>query len=280
MKTIGVIGSGTMGNGIAHVSALSGYKVFLMDINEILLDKGLQKIKSNMERQFSKDKISKDDMENALNNITGITNLESLVSCDLIIEAATEDVEIKKNIFQSLQNICNQETILASNTSSISIDLMASITNLPENFIGMHFMNPVPIMKLVEIIRGSKTSKKTEDKIIKLAKKMGKIPVVCNNSPGFVANRILIPMINEAILAYEEGVASVESIDKIMTLGMNHPMGPLKLADFIGLDVVLNICKILHKDFKDDKYSPSSLLVNMVESGKLGFKTGEGFYKY
>jgi 3-hydroxybutyryl-CoA dehydrogenase len=219
-------------------------------------------------------------MKLALSNIETTTNIDSLQRCDLIIEAATEDTEIKKNIFRSVNEISTKKTILASNTSSISIDLMASIIDHPENFIGMHFMNPVPMMRLVEIIKGGKTSKNTEYKIIKLAEKMGKIPVVCNDSPGFVANRILIPMINEAIFTYEEGVATVESIDKIMTLGMNHPMGPLKLADLIGLDVVLNICKILHKDFNDDKYRPSNLLVRMVNDGKLGFKTGNGFYKY
>ena len=280
MNIIGVIGSGTMGNGIAHVSALSGHKVILLDLNQKLLGLGLKKIKSNMERQIKKDNIIKDEMKLALSNIETTTNIGSLQRCDLIIEAATEDTEIKKNIFRSVNEISTKKTILASNTSSISIDLMASIIDHPENFIGMHFMNPVPIMRLVEIIKGGKTSKNTEYKIIKLAEKMGKIPVVCNDSPGFVANRILIPMINEAIFTYEEGVATVESIDKIMTLGMNHPMGPLKLADLIGLDVVLNICKILHKDFNDDKYRPSNLLVRMVNDGKLGFKTGNGFYKY
>ncbi len=280
MNIIGVIGSGTMGNGIAHVSALSGHKVFLMDLNQELLDKGLKNIESNMERQIKKNNITLDESKLALSNIEMTTNISSLQNCDLIIEAATEDIEIKKNIFRSLNGIYTKKTILASNTSSISIDLMASITDSPETFIGMHFMNPVPMMRLVEIIKGGKTSKDTENKIIKLAEKMGKIPVVCNDSPGFVANRILIPMINEAIFTYEEGVATVESIDKIMTLGMNHPMGPLKLADFIGLDVVLNICKILHKDFNDDKYRPSNLLVKMVNNGKLGFKTGSGFYKY
>ena len=203
-----------------------------------------------------------------------------LESCNLVIEAATENLEIKKSIFESVSAICGNNAVLATNTSSISIDLLSDCCSDPDKMIGMHFMNPVPIMKLVEVIMGKKTSNETQKIIIEVAKKMKKIPVICNDSPGFVANRILIPMINEAVFTFEEGVATAEAIDQIMTLGMNHPMGPLKLADLIGIDVVLYICEILHTDFKDDKYKPSQLLKNMVKKGHLGIKSGQGFYKY
>ena len=280
MKSIGVIGAGTMGNGIAHVASLSGFKVVMIDLNQDCLDRGLSIIKKNMQRQVNKEKISILDMENSLHRISASTDFKMLENVDMVIEAATENLEVKKNIFTSIIDICNENTILATNTSSISIDSLASICKNPDKMIGMHFMNPVPLMSLVEVIIGSETSSSTEKIVLEVAKKMGKVPVVCNDSPGFVANRILIPMINEAIFAYEEGVAAVEAIDKIMTLGMNHPMGPLKLADLIGLDVVLYICNILHQDFNDDKYKPSQLLVDMVDRGRLGYKSGQGFYKY
>jgi 3-hydroxybutyryl-CoA dehydrogenase len=280
VKSIGVIGAGTMGNGIAHVASLSGFKVVMIDLNQDCLDRGLSIIKKNMQRQVNKEKISILDMENSLHRISASTDFKMLENVDMVIEAATENPEVKKNIFTSIIDICNENTILATNTSSISIDSLASICKNPDKMIGMHFMNPVPLMSLVEVIIGSETSSSTEKIVLEVAKKMGKVPVVCNDSPGFVANRILIPMINEAIFAYEEGVATVEAIDKIMTLGMNHPMGPLKLADLIGLDVVLYICNILHQDFNDDKYKPSQLLVDMVDRGRLGYKSGQGFYKY
>ena len=280
MKSIGVIGAGTMGNGIAHVASLSGFKVVMIDLNQDCLDRGLSIIKKNMQRQVNKEKISILDMESSLHRISASTDFKMLENVDMVIEAATENPEIKKNIFTSIIDICNENTILATNTSSISIDSLASICKNPDKMIGMHFMNPVPLMSLVEVIIGSETSSSTEKIVLEVAEKMGKVPVVCNDSPGFVANRILIPMINEAIFAYEEGVATVEAIDKIMTLGMNHPMGPLKLADLIGLDVVLYICNILHQDFNDDKYKPSQLLVDMVDRGRLGYKSGQGFYKY
>tara|TARA_B100000131_G_C18114943_1_gene610931 strand:- start:635 stop:1477 length:843 start_codon:yes stop_codon:yes gene_type:complete len=280
VKSIGVIGAGTMGNGIAHVASLSGFKVVMIDLNQDCLDRGLSIIKKNMQRQVNKEKISILDMENSLHRISASTDFKMLENVDMVIEAATENPEVKKNIFTSIIDICNENTILATNTSSISIDSLASICKNPDKMIGMHFMNPVPLMSLVEVIIGSETSSSTEKIVLEVAKKMGKVPVVCNDSPGFVANRILIPMINEAIFAYEEGVAAVEAIDKIMTLGMNHPMGPLKLADLIGLDVVLYICNILHQDFNDDKYKPSQLLVDMVDRGHLGYKSGQGFYKY
>ena len=280
MKSIGVIGAGTMGNGIAHVASLSGFKVVMIDLNQDCLDRGLSIIKKNMQRQVNKEKISILDMENSLHRISASTDFKMLENVDMVIEAATENPEVKKNIFTSIIDICNENTILATNTSSISIDSLASICKNPDKMIGMHFMNPVPLMSLVEVIIGSETSSSTEKIVLEVAEKMGKVPVVCNDSPGFVANRILIPMINEAIFAYEEGVATVEAIDKIMTLGMNHPMGPLKLADLIGLDVVLYICNILHQDFNDDKYKPSQLLVDMVDRGRLGYKSGQGFYKY
>ncbi len=269
-----------MGNGIAHVASLSGFDVILTDLNKSFLDKGLFNIKKNMQRQVDKEKIAQLDMENSLQRITTSVDMNLLESCDLIIEAATENPEIKKSIFKSVNAICNNNAVLATNTSSISIDLLSDCCNNPDKMIGMHFMNPVPIMKLVEVIIGKYTSDETQKIVIEVAKKMNKIPVICNDSPGFVANRILIPMINEAVFTFEEGVATAEAIDQIMTLGMNHPMGPLKLADLIGIDVVLYICEILHADFKDDKYKPSQLLKDMVEKGYLGVKSGQGFYKY
>ena len=280
IKSIGVIGAGTMGNGIAHVSSLSGYNTILQDIQPELIDRGLNTIKANLERQVQKDKIQNSDMVSALQNIKTTTDCTHLADCDLVIEAATEDKKIKLNIFTELDNICKPETILASNTSSISISKIAATTGRQNKVIGMHFMNPVPVMSLVEVVRGNETDEVTSSIIVELSKMMGKIPVECNDSPGFVSNRILMPMINEAIFCLHEGVGTVKAIDTIMKLGMAHPMGPLNLADLIGLDVCLNIIKVLYADFDDEKYKPCPLLVELVERGDLGRKTGKGFYEY
>ena len=279
-QVIAVIGSGTMGNGIAHVSALSGHDVFLLDINKKLLSNALDTINSNLNRQLSKGIISEESKEAALNNIKTTSNINDIADSDLVIEAVPEKYDLKASLFIELDSICKESAILASNTSSISITSLSRKTNRPDKVIGMHFMNPVPIMKLVEIINTVDTSKKTTDKVVNLAKIMGKIPVQCNDYPGFVSNRILMPMINESILCLEQGVATKEAIDDIMKLGMAHPMGPLKLADLIGLDVCLNIMEVLFDGFKDEKYKPCSLLVKMVEDGALGRKSGLGFYKY
>ena len=280
MKKIGVIGAGTMGTGIAHVSALSGFDVTLVDIEQNLLEHSLTSIKKSMEWQVDKGKISQDEMNAALVRIQTITEMKSLSSEDIIIEAATENKEVKISIFSELDTFCPEKTILASNTSSISISLIASATNRPEKVIGMHFMNPVPIMKLVEIIRGKLTSDETTEKVKNLVEVLNKIPVECNDSSGFVSNRILMPMINEAVCCLADGVATAEAIDKIMTLGMAHPMGPLTLADLIGLDICLAIMKVLHRDMGDNKYRPCPLLEEMVSAGNLGRKTGQGFYSY
>ncbi|MDF4202792.1 3-hydroxybutyryl-CoA dehydrogenase [Maribacter sp. SA7] len=281
MKTIAVIGAGTMGNGIAHVFAQNGFQVHLIDVSKESLDKGLATISKNLDRMVAKEKISESDKEGTLNNITSFTALKSGVSkVDLAIEAATENVTIKLKIFKELDEVCDANTILASNTSSISITQIAAATSRPEKVIGMHFMNPVPIMKLVEIIRGYSTSNETTDAIMELSKKLGKTPTEVNDYPGFVANRILMPMINEAIETLHHGVAGVEEIDTVMKLGMAHPMGPLQLADFIGLDVCLSILNVMYDGFKNPKYAPSPLLVNMVMAGKKGVKSGEGFYDY
>ena len=277
---VGVIGAGTMGNGIAHVFAMHGYSVILVDINSTILDNAVSIIKQNLTRQFNKQLISKDTIELTIKNIKVSNNIESLKSCNLVVEAIKEDLNLKGEIFQKLDLICDQKTIIASNTSSISINSLANYTNRADKIIGMHFMNPVPVMKLVEIINGDKTSRNTADFIINLSKDLGKIPVECNDSPGFVSNRILMPMINEAVHCFDQGVASIESIDSIMKLGMGHPMGPLKLADLIGLDVCLFILNVLFDSFKDKKYKPSKLSVKMVKENKLGKKSGEGFYKY
>ena len=277
---VGVIGAGTMGNGIAHVFAMHGYSVILVDINSTILDNAVSIIKQNLTRQFNKQLISKDTIELTTKNIKVSNNIESLKSCNLVVEAIKEDLNLKGEIFQKLDLICDQKTIIASNTSSISINSLANYTNRADKIIGMHFMNPVPVMKLVEIINGDKTSRNTADFIINLSKDLGKIPVECNDSPGFVSNRILMPMINEAVHCFDQGVASIESIDSIMKLGMGHPMGPLKLADLIGIDVCLFILNVLFDSFKDKKYKPSKLLVKMVKENKLGKKSGEGFYKY
>ena len=280
MNKIGVIGAGTMGNGIAHVSALSGFDTVLMDIKDEFVDRGLNTIRKNLERQVKKEKINQTDMDASLEKIEIGTDYAKVSVCDLVIEAATENEEIKINIFKKLDKICKPSSILASNTSSISITKIARATNRPEQVIGMHFMNPVPIMKLVEIVRGKKTDDTTTSEVVELSEKMGKIPVKCNDSPGFISNRILMPMINEAIFCLEEGVGSPEAIDSIMKLGMAHPMGPLTLADLIGLDVCLNIINVLFSDFGNDKYKPCPLLVKMVEDGHLGRKSGKGFYDY
>ena len=280
MKKIGVIGAGTMGTGIAHVSALSGFDVTLVDIEQNLLEHSLTSIKKSLKRQVDKGKISQEEMNTALGRIQTITEMKSLSSEDIVIEAATENKEVKISIFSELDTFCPEKTILASNTSSISISLIASATNRPEKVIGMHFMNPVPIMKLVEIIQGKLTSDETTEKVKNLVEVLNKIPVECNDSSGFVSNRILMPMINEAVFCLADGVATAEAIDKIMTLGMAHPMGPLTLADLIGLDICLAIMKVLHRDMDDNKYRPCPLLEEMVSAGNLGRKTGRGFYSY
>lgn len=281
MKNIAVIGAGTMGNGIAHTFAQFDYKVSLIDVSQTSLDKGMATITKNLDRMVAKEKISEEDKKQTLSNISTFTNLEEGVkSTNLVVEAATENVDLKLNIFRDLDKFCPADTILASNTSSISITQIASVTKRPEKVIGMHFMNPVPIMKLVEIIKGYSTSESTLKTVEELSKKLNKVPVEANDYPGFVANRILMPMINEAVETLYNGVAGVQEIDTVMMLGMAHPMGPLALADFIGLDVCLSILNVMHDGFKNPKYAPCPLLVNMVMAGKLGSKSGEGFYDY
>jgi len=281
MKNIAVIGAGTMGNGIAHVFAQCGYQVNLIDVSSSALEKGVATITKNLDRQVAKEKISVSDKEAALANITTCQSIEDGVSgVNLVVEAATENVDLKLKIFQDLDKLTAKDVILATNTSSISITQIAAVTNRPEKVIGMHFMNPVPIMKLVEIIRGYSTSDEVTDIIMDLSRNLHKIPVEVNDYPGFVANRILMPMINEAICTLHEGVAGVQEIDTVMKLGMAHPMGPLQLADFIGLDVCLAILEVLHDGFGNPKYAPCPLLVNMVTAGKKGVKSGEGFYSW
>lgn len=281
MKNIAVIGAGTMGNGIAHVFAQHGYAVALTDISQDTLDNAMATIHANLDRMASKDLISAEDVTTAINNITTHTELERGVSdADLVVEAATENLELKLAIFKELDKLCLPGAILASNTSSISITRIAAATTRPEQVIGMHFMNPVPIMKLVEVIRGYSTSDAVTTKIMSLAGHLGKTATTVNDYPGFVANRILMPMINEAIEALFNGVSGVTEIDTVMKLGMAHPMGPLQLADFIGLDVCLSILEVMHNGFKNPKYAPCPLLVNMVTAGKLGVKSGVGFYDY
>ncbi|BDW94284.1 3-hydroxybutyryl-CoA dehydrogenase [Flagellimonas marinaquae] len=281
MKKIAVIGAGTMGNGIAHVFAQNGYHVNLVDISQVSLDKGMATITKNLDRMIAKEVIDEAKKEGTLANITTYTNVKDGVNdTDLVVEAATENLDIKLKIFKDLDEICKPETILATNTSSISITQIGAATKRPEKVIGMHFMNPVPIMKLVEIIRGYSTSNEVTQTIMELSKKLGKIPTEVNDYPGFVANRILMPMINESIETLYNGVAGVREIDTVMKLGMAHPMGPLQLADFIGLDVCLSILNVMYDGFKNPKYAPCPLLVNMVMAGKLGVKSGEGFYDY
>ena len=281
MKNIAVIGAGTMGNGIAHVFAQSGYSVTLIDLSKEALDRALGTITKNLDLQLAKEKIAQEDKDATLSRIILNSSLESgIAGADLIIEAATENTNLKLKIFKQLDELADEGTILATNTSSISITQIAAVTNRADKVIGMHFMNPVPIMKLVEIIRGYSTSDKVTDSIMDLSKSLGKSPVEVNDYPGFVANRILMPMINEAICTLHEGVAGVEEIDTVMKLGMAHPMGPLQLADFIGLDVCLAILEVLYDGFGNPKYAPCPLLVNMVTAGKKGVKSGEGFYSW
>ncbi len=281
MTNIAVIGAGTMGNGIAHTFAQKGFKVQLIDISETSLKKGIDTITRNLDRMVAKEKISEADKSETLSNIATFTSIEDGVkTSDLVVEAATENVDLKLKIFKQLDDVCSKDTILASNTSSISITQIAAVTSRPDKVIGMHFMNPVPIMKLVEIIRGYSTSDEVTKSIMDMSVTLGKTPVEVNDYPGFVANRILMPMINESIETLYNGVAGVHEIDTVMKLGMAHPMGPLQLADFIGLDVCLSILNVMYNGFKNPKYAPCPLLVNMVMAGKLGVKSGEGFYDY
>jgi 3-hydroxybutyryl-CoA dehydrogenase len=279
MKNIAVIGAGTMGNGIAHVFAQTGFTVQLIDLNDSQLEKAITTISKNLDRQVSKGTLTEEQKAQTLANLSTSNSIENgVANAELVVEAATENVELKLKIFQTLDACAPENCILASNTSSISITKIASVTKRPEQVIGMHFMNPVPIMKLVEVIRGYSTSNEVNDKVFEISKQLGKVPVEVNDYPGFVANRILMPMINEAIYALYEGVAGVEEIDTVMKLGMGHPMGPLRLADFIGLDVCLAILRVMHEGFGNPKYAPCPLLVNMVTAKKLGDKSGEGFY--
>jgi 3-hydroxybutyryl-CoA dehydrogenase len=281
MKNVAVIGAGTMGNGIAHTFAQNDYKVQLIDVSRASLDRGLATIAKNLDRMVAKEKISEADKAKTLNNITTFTDLKTGVEyASLVVEAATENLDLKLKIFRDLEAFCPDDTIMASNTSSISITEIAAVTTRPDMVIGMHFMNPVPVMKLVEIIKGYSTSDQTYNTVAGISKRLGKIPVKVNDYPGFVANRILMPMINEAIETLYNGVAGVKEIDTVMMLGMAHPMGPLALADFIGLDVCLSILNVMYDGFKNPTYAPCPLLVNMVMAGKLGVKSAEGFYDY
>lgn len=277
---IGVIGAGTMGHGIALVAASHGFSVVMNDIKEEFVTGGMRKIEKFLERSVEKDKVSREGKEEILNRIRPTVNLENVRDCDVVIEAIVENIGSKKQVFEELDRLCPEHTIFASNTSSISITDLASATQRPEKFIGMHFMNPAPIIKLVEVVKGLETSDETVKRIKELAQRMGKEPVVVSDSPGFVSNRILMPMINEAIYCLQQGVASKEAIDKIMELGMGHPMGPLKLADLIGLDICLDILEVLYNGFSDPRYKPCSLLKELVDAGHLGKKTGKGFYEY
>ena len=281
MKNIAVIGAGTMGNGIAHVFAQFGYRVNLIDVSQASLDKAIATIGKNLDRQLAKEAITESEKQNTLLNLTTFTSLiDGVKGVDLVVEAATENIDLKLQIFKELDAATSENVILATNTSSISITKIAAVTNRPDKVIGMHFMNPVPVMKLIEIIRGYSTSDEVTNLIMEISKKLDKVPVEVNDYPGFVANRILMPMINEAIYTLYEGVAGVEEIDTVMKLGMAHPMGPLQLADFIGLDVCLAILRVLHEGFGNSKYAPCPLLVNMVTAGKKGIKSGEGFYSW
>ena len=280
MKRIAVIGAGQMGNGITQVAASAGYEVLMVDIKQEFVDRGMATIQKSLSKLVSKERMSQSDADETLARITTTTNRNDCADVDLVVEAVPEILELKTSIFSELDEICKPECILASNTSSISISTIANATSRPDKVIGMHFMNPVPIMKLVEIINGDQTSEATNSAVVEAAEKMGKTALSCNDSPGFVSNRILCPMLNEAILTLQEGVAEPAAIDGIMKLGMNHPIGPLALSDLIGLDTVLHIMNVLHEGLNDDKYAPADLLKSMVAEGKLGRKSGEGFYKY
>lgn len=280
IRTVGVIGAGTMGNGIAHVFAKSGFAVRLCEVEQRFLDRGLETIRKNLAREVSKGKLIQEEADAALGRITGTLELASLEDCGLIVEAAVERLDVKRRIFEELDRIANQDAILASNTSSISITKLAAFTNRPERVIGMHFFNPVPVMKLVEVIRGLATWQETFDTVKALSEKLGKTPVEVNDAPGFVSNRVLMPLLNEAMYAVMEGVAAPEAVDQVFQLGMAHPMGPLALADFIGLDVCLDIMRVLQDGLGDPKYRPCPLLIRMVDAGWLGRKSGRGFFVY
>ncbi|MHB8302948.1 MAG: 3-hydroxybutyryl-CoA dehydrogenase [Acidobacteriaceae bacterium] len=280
IRRVGVVGAGTMGNGIAHVFARSGYEILLCDVERRFLDRGLDTLRKNLEREAAKGKLTAEQAQAALQRVTGAVDREKLADCDFIIEAATEKFDIKRQIFADLDRIVRKDVVLASNTSSISITRLAHVAGRPERVIGMHFFNPVPVMKLVEVVRGMATSQETFDRVRELALKLEKTPVEVNDAPGFVSNRVLMPLLNEAMYAVMEGVATAEAVDEVFRLGMAHPMGPLTLADFIGLDVCLDIMRVLQEGFGDPKYRPCPLLVRMVDAGWLGRKSGRGFYQY